>query len=425
MRQGSCRPCYEDIPPREKPCGVKESDYSIVTEQEAKPRRPGFILLLIMLCAMSVTTTTIYLPAIPAITRDLQATAGEIQATLSIYLVVYAFAQLVLGPLSDRYGRRPVLLFSLGVVVATTAACALAPSAQALLGFRLLQAIGACSGVVIGRVIVRDLYDRSEAARLLSIISASVTIAPAVGPALGGLIADFLGWRYVFVFFTLGILGLLFWSAVALPETLTRRVGGLGLWAGIQADYRQLISNPTFLAYACCNFGIYGGFYTFMSEMPLVFVEGFGFSTATYGLLSMVPIIGLFLGSSLNARLTVALGLDRMLDMSVVMLAVVAILGTLVIWVFATPWLVLVWLVVWTTAMGIIQPNALAGAMSINPAIAGAAAALIGFLQIMGGSIGSAAAAAVGSSSPMPMCMTILALSLVSTIGWTASRRWS
>ncbi len=407
----------------ERPDGLMESGSSTVTEQEAKPRRTGLVLLLIMLCAMSVTTTTIYLPAIPKMAQDLQATAGEIQATLSIYLVAYAVAQLLLGPLSDRYGRRPVLLLSLGAVVATSAACALAPSALALLGLRVLQAVGACSGVIIGRVIVRDLYDRSEAARLLSIIAASVTVAPAVGPAFGGLIADFLGWRYIFVFLALAAFGLLIWSAAALPETMTRRVGGLGLWAGIQADYRRLFASPAFLGYACCNFGIYGGFYTFMSGMPLIFVEGFGFSTSAYGLLAMVPIVGLFLGGVLNARLTVALGLDRMLDVSVLILAGAAVLGLVLLSFLATPWLVLGWLVLWTTAMGIIQPNALAGAMSIDPAIAGAAAALIGFLQIMGGGVGSAAMSIVGNASPIPMCATILGLSVVSAIGWTGFRR--
>lgn len=340
-------------------------------------------ILITTLVALGPLSTDFYLPALPAITTALATDVATTQLTLSVFLVGFGVGQLAYGPLSDRYGRRPVLLFGLVVYVLASVACALAPSIDMLIAARFLQALGACAGPVLGRAIVRDLYGPQDSARMLSHIGTAMALAPLAGPVLGGFLTVSFGWRATFVFLTL-------FSALQAGVTLrmlgesNRHLDPTATRPGrMLANFATLLRDRRYLGVLLCNGLAYAGLFAFISASPFVFINMFGFSPQAMGLAFGVMVSGYMVGTTVSGRLSRRAGPERLLR-SGVTLGAVAGLVMLALALAGVHRPLAVMLPMWFSAcaIGLIMPNAAAMGMGPYPRMAGAAASLMGFAQM-------------------------------------------
>ncbi len=349
----------------------------------ARPESFIVAVLLTALVAFGAISTDLYLPSLPAIAAAFGSTTAQVQLTLSVFLAGFAVSQMIYGPLSDRFGRRPVLLGGLAIYLAGTVACMAAPGIEALIAARFVQAVGACAGVVLGRAVVRDIHGREQAARMLSYMGMAMAIAPALGPILGGLVQTAFGWRANFLL--LSAFGGLCLAGVwvLLPETNRWRDATATQVRGIARNYRALLGEPVYLGYVLvCAFG-YSGIFAFISGSSFLFIEVLGLTPDRYGLCFAAIVVGYMLGTFASGRLTLRLGIERMvLAGGVIGLmgglggAAVTVSGGLSIAGILAP------VFVFMVGVGLMLPNSIAGAIGPYPRIAGTASALLGLVQM-------------------------------------------
>jgi len=396
-------------------------------EASHPPFNPRRILPIVAcISGLGIASATIYVPSLPVIVRDLATTVGLVQLTLTAFFFGNVVGQLGAGPLSDRYGRRIVALTGVALWAATSLACAVADHIGLLFALRVLQGIGVAAGMVVARAIVRDLFDRERAARAASLISMSVGIAPVLGPILGGYIEVFLGWRWAFGMVTVAALLLWLWAAQGLPETHLNRAVRPNLLRSIASDYARLLRHRGFRAFAAVNIGLFGGMYSFVAAGPILLMQTFGVAPQHYGLLAGAVSAGYFCGSAISSRLTVRLGLERMIDVAMLCLLVsgLLLLGTALFgWSNVASTVTLMFL--WAVGMGLGVPNSNVGAVSIHPEIAGTAAALLGALQITAGTLGTVLVFLLPAGSALALGGQLAAIALGSTAGWFALRRFA
>lgn len=352
-------------------------------------RRPS-IALLVAVSAVNPLALNIYLPSMPTLVGILGTTAGMVQLTLSLYLAAVAVAQIGIGPLSDRHGRRPVLLWGLGIFVMGSAVCAVADTIEVMLVGRVLQAVGGCAGIVLGRAIVRDLYDRSQAASMIGYVTMGLAVAPMVGPVLGGTLDENFGWRtssYLMV--VLGIL-VFAWSWFELHETNHNRISGGGL-GGLARSYAALVRSPVFVSYAMTSAFTSAVFFSFLGGAPFIAAELLHMTPSTYGLYFMLVAAGYMVGNWISGRFSARIGIGRMITSGNTVLALAVSAIALFFWndllhplsLFGPMFIV-------GLGNGMSLPNAIAGAVSVRPDLAGAASGLTGSMQIGAGAIASA-----------------------------------
>ncbi|HEY4143125.1 MAG TPA: MFS transporter, partial [Pseudolabrys sp.] len=216
--------------------------------EKAAQATPWRLLALLMaMTAIGPATLNMMVPALPGLTRILDTDAGIVQLTLSLFLLSLATAQLLLGPLSDRFGRRPIVLGGIAITVLASLAGIAASSIHALIAVRILQAIGAATGIVMSRAIIRDLFDRNRAAAMIGLVTTAMVIAPMVSPMIGGILDTTFGWEAIFIFITCFSAIVWVWAAATLPET---RPAGIEHTPGaIARDTRALLGNAKFLGY--------------------------------------------------------------------------------------------------------------------------------------------------------------------------------
>jgi len=384
------------------------------------PEKSGRLLLalLIGLVAYGPVSTDLYLPSLPAIGRYFGADDAAVQLTLSGFLVGFALAMLVHGPLSDRFGRRPVLMVSTVLFVAATIVCLLAGSIEAFTLARVAQGLAACAGPVVARAVVRDLYEPREAARVMSLLAAAMTIAPSTGPILGGFITTWFGWKANFslllIFGLICCLGI----CLALPET-NRQKDPLALDpVRMAANYRLLLRSGAFLGYALLAAGSYAGIFTYISASSFVLIGGLKLSPDVYGFCFAASVASYASGSLVSARLARRLDLDRTITIGSTILliagAIAALLGYL-----TTP---SVAAVVAPSALyffgtGLVISNAFARAIGPHPGMAGAASALIGFLQMGFAAVFGAIVGQFQDGSPHALVTGLLAAALLTLAG--------
>ena len=379
-------------------------------------------ILVTALVALGPLSTDFYLPALPSIASGLATDVAHTQLTLSVFLFGFAIGQLAYGPLSDRYGRRPVLLFGVAVYLVASVACIFAASIDALIVARFLQALGACAGPVLGRAVVRDIYGPHDSARMLSYVGTAMALAPLVGPVLGGWLAVWWGWRATFVFLAAYSVLLLLATACVLRETNLHMHPASGRAAGMWTNFAALLRDRRYRGVLMCNALAYAGLFAFISGSSFVFIDMFGFSPQTMGLAFGLMVSGYMTGTTLSGRLSRRLGPDRLMCTGT-LLGVAA--GTLMLGLALAgvhhPLAVM--LPMWFSAcsIGLVMPNAAAIAMAPYPHMAGSAASLMGFSQM-----GLAALAGVvvghtlgGSVVPMALVIALMALgSLASYLVW-------
>ncbi|MEK9970360.1 MAG: multidrug effflux MFS transporter [Ferrovibrio sp.] len=381
-------------------------------------RRQPSVFILVAMSALGPLALNIFMPSMPGLARELAVDYGTVQFTLTLFLIGLGLAQLVYGPISDRWGRRPVLLFGLGVYCAGSIACALAPTIAWLMLGRGLQAIGGCAGLVLGRAIIRDLYERDRSAAMIGYVTMAMSLAPMLAPALGGYLDTLFGWRSSFAFCSLAGTAVFVWVILTLPETLSQRGLGEGA-AALVRGYSLLLRSPVFCGYVLQTAFTSGVFFAFISGAPFVVVTVMGEPASSYGLWFIVVSLGYLTGNFFTGRFSARLGVDRMLVFG----ALIQLFGTsalaLANWLgpLSLPGIFLPMAVV-AVSNGLVLPNGIAGAISVNPRAAGAAAGLSGALQMLTGAI---AAALVGNAqdhfpSQYPMILTMLGCGVMSLV---------
>ncbi|MCS6855004.1 MAG: multidrug effflux MFS transporter [Elioraea sp.] len=340
------------------------------------------IWLLAALVSLGPLSTDLYLPALPAIAAAFTTDTAGVQWTLSGYLLGFAPAQLVYGPFSDRFGRRPAVALGLAVYLAATVACALAPSLGALIAARVVQAVGSCGGPVVARAVVRDTTDPPRAAAVYATIAGLMALAPAIGPMLGGVVVDVGGWRAAFWLLALAALVVALASAALLPETIPAPDRTALDPARLVSAYLQLLRHRSFLGYALVASFTYTGLFCFISGSSHVAQTGLGLGPRGYGVLFAAAVGGYILGSSLARRLSPRLGVDRTLRLGVALCVAFGWSGPLALHLFGSSIATVTGpMVLYMVAFALAQANAQSGAVAPFPEMAGRASALLGFLQ--------------------------------------------
>lgn len=391
------------------------------TQSPADPRtRPapfGLIALLMTMTAIGPVSLNILVPATPGLAVIFDTEVATVQLTLSLYLLGLAVSQLVLGPLSDRFGRKPVLLAGLFITAAASFAAVFSASIGALIFWRTLQALGASSGLVIGRAIIRDLYSRERAASMIGLVTTVMVLAPMAAPLIGGVLDTAFGWEYTFVLVGVFAAAVLVWVAAGLQETRPDHITGGGL-RFIARESAELFSDRRFVGYvAVCSLGT-ATFFAFLGGGPHVVVGIMERSSAEYGLWFIFTSGGFMLGNFLASRLSYRLGIDAMVRMGLASLSLGAVLSvvTAALWPDGGPWIVFAPQLFISFGNGIFLPNCVAGAISVRPQAAGTASGITGFVQM---ATGAAAAQAMSyvvatATSAMPLAVAMVVLTAAS-----------
>ncbi|MEU6355808.1 multidrug effflux MFS transporter [Streptomyces sp. NPDC047072] len=420
---GGAEPVAEPVALQDAdPAVVKGAQEVAVPHTEPAPvaaRRTGLLVTLILggLTATPPLAMDMYLPALPEVTRSLSAPAATVQLTLTACLLGMALGQLVVGPLSDRWGRRRPLLGGLAVYVVATVLCALAPNVETLVAFRLVQGLAGAAGIVIARAVVRDLHDGMAMARFFSTLMLISGVAPIVAPLIGGQILRVTDWRGVFVVLTaVGLLlGAVVWTR--LPETLPpaeRHSGGAG--ETLRA-MRGLLADLPFAGYMLVGGFTFSALFAYITASPFVIQEIYGASPQLFSLLFGVNSVGLVIVGQINGKLLVGrVSLEKVLFLGLlVVLAAATALLLMSAGVFGEVGLVPVAaaLFVLMSAMGVALPNAQSLALMRTRHSAGSASALLGTSSMFVGAITSPLVGLAGEDTAVPMAVVQLAGALV------------
>ncbi len=387
------------------------------------------VVLLALLLGLQAVTTDLYLPALPAIRASLNASMGEIQLTLTALLLAFGISQLVWGPLSDRYGRRPILLWGMSAYVLASLACVAAPGIDWLIAARAVQGIAMGAAVMAARAIVRDLYQPHEGAQVMSQALSGLGLIACTCAPVGGLLSDWIGWRYALLSVTLfGLLtlGLLLWG---LRETLPQRRMDALQWGSLWRSNLEIIRHPVFLTWCALSSATYLGLFTFLATSSFVFTQQLGYSKTIYGLLmftmSLAYIVGTFWGRWMLRRTSIhrTVGVAGLLSIiGGVLLTALAHAGSGQAWYGA--WAVMLPVYLFMFGHGVHQPCGQSAAVAPFPLKAGTASALNGFLMMLG-------AFFMGGWLGRNMDVPLLALAhgmllwsaVIAAVAWTAVQR--
>ena len=387
------------------------------------------VLLLALLLGLQAVTTDLYLPALPAIRESLDASMADIQLTLTALLLAFGLSQLVWGPLSDRFGRRPILLWGMGAYVLASLACVAAPSIGWLIAARTVQGVAMGAAVMAARAIVRDLFQPHEGAQVMSQALSGLGVIACTCAPVGGLLSDWVGWRLALLSvsaFGVLTLALLFWGY---QETLPQRRHDALQWRSLWRANLEILGHPVFRTWCALSSASYLGLFTFLATSSFVFTRQLGYSKTTYGLLmftmSFAYIVGTFWGrwmlrrTSMHRTVGVAGGLTLG---GGALLALLAHTGMDQPWYGA--WAVMVPIYLFMFGHGVHQPCGQSAAVAPFPLKAGTASALNGFLMMLG-------AFFMGSWLGRNMQVPLLALadglllwsSVIALVAWTAVQR--
>ncbi|MER6167053.1 multidrug effflux MFS transporter [Streptomyces violaceorubidus] len=382
-------------------------------------RRVGLLVTLILgsLTATPPLAMDMYLPALPEVTRSLGAPAATVQLTLTACLAGMALGQIVVGPMSDKWGRRRPLLAGLAVYVVATALCAVAPNVELLVAFRLVQGLAGAAGIVISRAVVRDLYDGVAMARFFSTLMLISGVAPVVAPLVGGQILRVTDWRGVFVVLVVvGVaLGVVVWAR--LPETLPvedRHAGGV---VDTLRAMRGLLADRAFTGYMLAGGFAFASLFAYVAASPFVMQEIYGASAQTFSLLFGLNSIGLLVVGQINGKILVGrVRLDRVLGFGlVVVIAAATVLLLMSLGVFGEVGLgpVAAALFVLMSAMGVSLPNTQALALMRVKKSAGSASALLGTSSFLIGAVVTPLVGIAGEDTAVPMAVVQLVAAVV------------
>ena len=387
--------------------------------------RPGTFALTALLAGLSAVgplTTDMYLPSLPDIARLLGASTAQVQLTISSYLIGFAVGQIVYGPLSDRHGRKPVLLGAVALYCAASLACALSSSIAMLIAARFAQALGGSGGIVLARAVVRDLHSGHRAGRELSVIGAVMALAPVLAPGIGGALQTAFGWRAVF--FALVVVAVAGAAVIAalMPETLSARAAEPVSAASIAKSYAIVARNHAYLAYLGLATLSYAGLFAWISGAAFVLQDLYGLKPLAFGLVFAIGSVGYGLGSLLSARLTRYYGIDGILGFGGLAVAAggLAMVAAVALGLKSAASLVLP-MAAYLAGLGMILPQSIAGALTPFPERAGAASSLLGFIQQSVAALFGAIVGALLGSSAWPLAIAVAIAGCASLLLWIAT----
>jgi DHA1 family bicyclomycin/chloramphenicol resistance-like MFS transporter len=389
-------------------------------------RRRIVLLSLTWASSLGIVASTIYVPSVPAIARALDTSVARVQLTFVGYLVAFAISMLALGPLSDRFGRRRTVLCGLALCAVSSLLCAASPTIEMLIAARVLQGIGACAGMVVGRALTREIWGREAAAQVIAGRAIAATVLQACAPVLGGYLQAGFGWRANFAVVAVFAVFAMALMARYVPDRgPTRSIGATASGEGMVASYRTLIGTRRFLSYAFSAAGAHAGFHIFAAGAPAVLIGSFGLTPEQYGYYAALPPLGFLVGSFLSNRLTVRLGVNGLITIgTTVLIPAGFVMVGLALLHIADPFIVIGPMMFVCCGSGLITPNATAGSLGINPRIVGAASGLGSFIQMGGAATGTAALSLGPSGNPMTLAVVIALAGLFCVTAFSSLARY-
>jgi DHA1 family bicyclomycin/chloramphenicol resistance-like MFS transporter len=362
--------------------------------------------------ALLPLSTDLFLASLPGIRTYFDVTVSRAQLTLSVFLAGFAISQLVYGPLSDRFGRRPVLLGGIAIYVAATIVCFSTQTMDGLIAARFFQAVGACSGAVIGRAIIRDTYGAAGSARMLGYITAGTAATPVFGPMIGSLMTVSLGWRANFVLLGLVSAALLAATTLRLPESHLDRDRNATNPRHLLANYIAILRDRRFVGYALCVGFSYAAIFSYISGSPFVFIDVLGVPPQYFGFLFGGAVICYIASNLLLGKLVQRTGVDRLLRVGTslaalggTLMAVLAYLGVQSVAAVLVPMMIVLF------ATGLTMPGSTAGAIGQFARMTGAASSAVGFTQMALGAFAGFLVGRLYDGTAWPMAASICAVS--------------
>ena len=371
------------------------------------------LLLLVVMTGIAPISLYMLVPALPVLATNFGSDISVAQMTVSLFMVGIACSQLIMGPLSDKFGRRPVLLAGLALMVAASVACIFAQNLPQLIAARFFQALGGAAGMVVSRAIIRDIYERDRVASMISLVVAALMIRQMLSPLTGGLIETAFGWRAIFYAITIGAVAVAVGIAVALPETRRSRAAG----SGFRADIGILIRNRAFVGYVMCQVLASQIIFTFAGGGPYIVVTQMGRSSAEYGAWFATSGFAYLVGNLLCVRFAPRHALEKLIWFGLGLQlggSLLNLFWSFAGWNEAPAWLFGTQMIV-MAGNAFVMANSAAGAISIRPEAAGTASGAMGFLQQGIGALMSQFGAYLGghSSTTLPLTSAVLAVSLL------------
>lgn len=379
---------------------------------EKPPWKPGPLVIpvLALLTGNAALSLDMYLPSFPAIAADMGVAAADVQVTMSSFLAGFALGQILYGPLSDRFGRRPVILACLVVYAAISLFCAFSDSISEFVVLRFFQGLAGAAGAVLGRAVIRDIFEGEALAKAMALLMLMLTMAPMAAPLMGSLVLDWLGWRAVFLVLTGYALVWFALIALMIPESLKpehRRALHPGV---ILSGFASFVSHRRAMGYtmaACLGFA---GMFSYIAATPFLFMEMYGISPQGFSLFFSANVLGMAACSATNRHLIGRYSADSLLLLfsglllvAGLLLLVTASTGIGGVWGLALP------LFLYVGSVSVVAGNGMAGALQHFGHMAGTASSAFGFFQFVGGAVAGAAMAGFGDGTPMPMALFILA----------------
>jgi len=387
-------------------------------------RRPETLRIAVLLTAVVAfgpISTDLYLPSLPGIARHFGTNAAAAQATLSVFLLGFAGGQIVYGPLSDRYGRRPVLVAGIAIYLAATMACVIAESIDALIGARFFQAIGACSGVVLARAIVRDIYPPERAGSVLAYMGSAMAVAPMIGPVIGGQLEINFGWRANFMFL-MAFAAVILLAVVGVLDETNKRLDPMALAPRrMLANFREMLTSRRYVGCMAAATFCYSGLFAFISASSFVLIDVVGLAPDAFGMSFAVMVVGYMLGAVSAGRLIQRLGLDRTMLTGAILAGIGGpLMALLAIYAMedVTAFAIVIPMMFYAAGVGLVMPATTAAAIGPYPEKAGAASSLLGFIQMcIAAAVGATVAHILdGTARPMAIAIAVCGLATLAAI---------
>ncbi|GGE29913.1 Bcr/CflA family drug resistance efflux transporter [Agaricicola taiwanensis] len=389
-----------------------------------RPETFALTALLSMLTAMNPLSIDMYLPSLPILTQELGATPAEGQLTLSIFLAGFAVGQIFYGPLSDRYGRKPLLLAGLVIFAAASVICASVTSIEGLIAARFLQAVGGSGPVVLARSMVRDFYSGPRAGQELARMGVIMGVVPAGAPLLGGLLENLFGWRasFILIFVIACLLLGVVWAK--LPETVREKRREPITLLSIFNGYRFLLLSAAYRGYVALTSIAFAGLFAYISASSFVLQGIYGLDEFHFALMFAMAVLGFVVGGFIGSKVVRKIGIDGAIRLGSWFLAAGGILMLLaVILGPGHPLEVTLPITIYLVGIGLVMPQALAGAMQPFPDRAGSASSLSGLLQMTTASIAGVGIGHVIGETVLPVALAIAGLGLLALVIERVSRR--
>lgn len=366
------------------------------------------VLLLALLYMVDALAIDLYLPAMPIIQKYFHSNIAHVALTINLFIISYAVIQLIIGPLSDRFGRRPILLGSLGLFIAASVGCALTPSIDFLIAMRIIQAFGACGSAVLVYAILRDLYSPQENAKMLSYISMTIAVVPLLAPTLGGYLTRWFGWRSNFIFLAVFGALLLVLCIPAIQETNKFKNPNATNVRVAGKNYFNIIKNPLFIYYMLCMVMSFAALFAFIASSPFLFISILKVPPKYFGLLFAANALCLISGNFITGKLTNFINITTIVFIgSIIMLSGGIIMFTAGVLVHLSIASLLIPMMISSFGIAMILPSATAGMLAPFGKESGTASALGGFLRFGIAAFLATLVTYFTSTTQLPLAITI------------------